>query len=190
MNDPLKKFRAEHVDFRRLLGIVEEEVQTLAMAGRPDYAILLDAMDYMTQYPDRFHHPVEDFVFAHLAQQQPQVRAAVDELHAEHRAIAASGTALRQRLEAVVNGALMPRAALLEPASEYVRVFHAHMEREERLLLPLAERALDAGDLAQIELPAPDHEDPLFGSREQHRYQALQRRLAARIGCGCAVGGA
>jgi hemerythrin-like domain-containing protein len=40
---------------------------------QPDCDLMLDIFYYMTHYPDRFHHPKEDFAFARVMRPQESV---------------------------------------------------------------------------------------------------------------------
>ena len=48
-------------------------------------------MRYMTQYPDRFHHPREDLIFTQLLKRDPGVRDDIEDLLEEHISIRLAG---------------------------------------------------------------------------------------------------
>ena len=57
-------WHADHVNFARLLNLLEGELDLLHDAGSPHYQLMLDIMYYMTHYSDVLHHPKEDLVCA------------------------------------------------------------------------------------------------------------------------------
>jgi hemerythrin-like domain-containing protein len=52
-------WHADHVNFGRLLNLLEGELRRLHDDRSPDYELMLDIMYYMTHYSDVLHHPKE-----------------------------------------------------------------------------------------------------------------------------------
>jgi len=57
---------SEHGYFLSLLDALEQEAEKLQPGRVPDYHLLLDIVDYLTHYPDQYHHPREDLLFAKM----------------------------------------------------------------------------------------------------------------------------
>lgn len=171
-------WREDHKNFAKLLDMLEEQVRVFHDAQTPNYELMLDIMYYMTHYPDAFHHPKEDLVFAKVAEIDPGERAAVQELMEQHVVLKQSGIRLLEELQGVVDGAMRPRGSIEEPAQMYIRYFRNHMHNEESELLPLALQYLQDEHWAAVEAVAPSRADPLFGAEEvEKRYEALHRRI-------------
>ncbi|AOY02341.1 hypothetical protein BJP62_12745 [Jeongeupia sp. USM3] len=95
------------------------------------------------------HQDEDDDVFPLLRERgDAALRAAVDEIAAEHDALGAQWQALRPALLALAEG----RAARLDPAAVqgFARDYPAHAAREEAELYPHAERLIPADVLARI----------------------------------------
>mgnify|MGYP000984507709 CR=1 FL=1 len=71
MKDPVGKWHEEHMYFHRLLELLRHEVDQLALGETPNYALMLDIIDYLRDYSDHVHHPREDAVFRRLARYCP-----------------------------------------------------------------------------------------------------------------------
>ena len=175
----------EHLNFSRLLGLLEAQMALFHRGEQPDYGLVQDVFFYLTNYPDRFHHPKEDFVFARVAERVPAARVRVEELAGQHRRIAESGARFLARLEATLNGAIMPREAVERPALEYVALYREHMAFEEQELFPLGRTHLTAQDWIDASVATKREDDPLFGDLVEERYRSLHRRIARDAGCGC-----
>ena len=60
MTTPTAHWHAEHVNFARLLNVLEQQLQAFHQDEHPDYALMLDICDYLQNFPDVYHHPRED----------------------------------------------------------------------------------------------------------------------------------
>jgi len=107
MTGPLAIWHTEHVYFRRLLELLQNEIDTFHRGERPNNELMLDIVAYLRDYSDRFHHPREDVAFARLAQRCPDLKVELARLGQEHRVIARAGETLRQHLEAILGGSMI-----------------------------------------------------------------------------------
>lgn len=173
----------EHRRFAALLDFVEAQVALFRRGERPDYELLQDVFFYLTSYPDRFHHPREDRVFATIAERAPAARAHVEELARQHRQIAECGAQFRACLEAVLGGAILPLEAIERPARDYVALYRRHMALEERTVFPLGRVHVRAEEWAHINAAMKPEDDPLFGELVDERYRALLRQITRAAEC-------
>jgi hemerythrin-like domain-containing protein len=179
MTNRVARWLEDHANFARLLDILEGELEAFHWAAKPDYRLMLDIMSYMTQYPDRFHHPPEELAFAKAAKKNPRIRATVELLKREHVALRVSGEALVRNLEAILNEAILPRIDVESSGREYIRDLRRHMRREEGEAFPVVARGLRAADWAEIDFAIEHRPDPLFGHAAEERFSMLRRQIAA-----------
>ncbi len=181
----IQKWITEHRNFERLLKVLEEQLELFRRGEQPDYGLMLDIVYYMTQYPDRFHHPHEDAAFAQMA--DAKVNALIAQSREQHRVIAESGKTLMERLEAVAGSVAPLKAEIEQLARTYIEYLRRNMQQEEVKLFPLAQRVLTEDDWSVISALAPKVSDPLFGGRDQERYRILQRLIASQVHCECVI---
>jgi len=177
MRNTLSIWHADHVNFGRLLNLLDGELKRMHDADSPDYERMLDVMYYMTHYPDVLHHPKEDLVFARLKERDAKAGGKVDELSAQHEQLRTLGQTLVSSLEDVLSGSIVPMERIESAARSYVNGFRRHMHTEEADVLPLAARLLDEADWARIDAEIHHFEDPLFGTNVMDRYAALRDHL-------------
>ena len=180
MNGPVALWHTEHVYFRRLLELLQAELDTFHRGERPNYELMLDVVAYLREYSDAFHHPREDVAFQRLAQRCPELRLDLARLTQEHGIIARAGEALRQQLEAVLSGAFVPRAEVEVAAATYLVYYGNHIAREDELVLERAARLLTDEDWQAVRQAALSAPDPLFGDTPAERYRALARHIGTR----------
>lgn len=187
MNPHIAKWKAEHVNFVRLLDLIDTQIALFHDGERPDYELMLDVMHYMTHYPDLYHHPREDLAFEAVFAREPAHRAIADELAAQHARIADAGTRLVRALGAIIDGVILPRATVEADAAEYSRFMRKHMQYEEAAIFPTADRVLDTKDWLMIDSKIHFITDPVFGDSVANRYMSLHRQIAQHAGCGCST---
>lgn len=185
MSDQIDTWHAEHVNFNRLLALVDNQIAQLATGERPDYELMLDIMYYMTHYPDRYHHPMEDGALEILAKRDENVRAAVAELYEQHREISRSGTKLVDELGAIVDGAMVARAEVEADAATYTGFLRRHMQKEENELFPLLRELLTEDDWRTLDSLQQQGGDPIFGGEASQRFREIQSQIARQADCGC-----
>jgi len=177
MNDPMNRWRADHANFSALLDLLEQEVAAFHEDGEPDYALMLDILAYLRQFPDRFHHPREDVAVGFLLTHEPSLRLPVNRLLQEHRVIAVAGENLERLLNQVVDGAVLARAAVEAAAAIYLTYYRHHLATEDREILPRAERLLTAQEWRRVGEAAPAALDPLSAELPQDNFRRLRERL-------------
>ncbi len=91
MSDVMAALDRDHANIAKLLELIESEILAIEVGKTPDYPLLQDIMRYMTHYPDRFHHPKEDLIFAQVLKREPGARDDVEDLLAEHISIGLAG---------------------------------------------------------------------------------------------------
>lgn len=185
MSAHTRKWQAEHANYRKLLDLLETQTQLFANGEQPDYELMSDVIYYMTQYPDRFHHPREDVAFKVLLERDPAAQPLVDDLAGQHEAIGRTGAALHADLSAAAAGAMMPRAVVETDVHDYVTFLRRHMDQEEREIFPRLATFLTEGDWFLVASAIHLNADPLFGESVQARFRALHRHIAQQVHCTC-----
>ncbi len=179
MHPLAKRLREDHRHLTRVLDFLESRIEALGRAQEVDFDLMLDAMTYITEFPNRLHHPVEDVLFAQLADRDAGAAAACREQIAEHERLFHDSAAFYGLLEAVqMDEATLTRDRLLADGRAFIAAQRAHLSREEGELLPLAERVLDPADWDRAALTAGRVDDPLDATTRPARYEALYRALS------------
>jgi hemerythrin-like domain-containing protein len=178
MSDTLALWHAEHVNFARLLNLLDHQLSLFHGGKTPDYELMQNIMFYMTHYSDVLHHPKEDLVFAKIRERDRAVAATVDALATQHARLHRSGQELVRQLDDIVNGTISSRESVEAIARDYVGTLRVHMRIEETEILPLAGQLLTDHDWAVIHAAVEHIEDPLFGKHPEMRYVALHRQIA------------
>lgn len=169
----IKNLRIDHRNMSRLLDEMETQLELFHAGENPDYVLMLDIMQYMSHYPDLFHHPKEDLIFKKLSERDPSVRLVIKDLLQKHKTLAEKGKQFADSLRTVLSEVLVEREAFETQGRDYVGTLRRHIDVEESQVFPLAERVLNEEDWKDIDDAMEAIEDPLFGATVQQEYRAL-----------------
>ena len=183
MHPLAQRLRDDHRHLTRVLDFLQSQIEALARADDVDLDLIRDAMTYITEFPNRLHHPVEDVLFESLAATDAGAAAACHEQIAEHERLFHDSSAFYGLIEAIqVDDATLTRDALVAHGREFIAAQRAHLKREENELLPLAERQLDAAAWDRAADTAALADDPLDATTRPARYEALYRAISQAAG--------
>jgi hemerythrin-like domain-containing protein len=167
----------EHRNIETLLGVLEHELEIFDRGERPDYEVIRAIISYFELYPEIYHHPQEELVFAKLKLRDPVAAAKVGNLTLEHQ----KGAERLRRVAQAVDGVLADREMLRQNVDNIVRDFikseRRHMMMEERDFFPAALKALEPQDWMEIASASTKPEDPLFSEAAEETFNALRARI-------------
>jgi hypothetical protein len=81
----IERLSREHRNIETLLAVLERELEIFDRGDRPDYEVIRAIISYFELYPELYHHPQEDLVFAKLKLRDPAAAAKVGNLTLEHQ---------------------------------------------------------------------------------------------------------
>lgn len=177
MKESIRIIHDEHRSIAAVLSGLRELARTAQdPAVRPEFAVFHAMIHYIDAFPERLHHPKEEeFLFTPLVRRAPFARPLVDALSREHD----EGAKLIRELQ----GALLrfeidwrQRAPEFAAAIKAYADFHwDHMRKEERELLPLAERHFTPEDWRALDAAFAENHDPLAGAGEDEFAELFTR---------------
>lgn len=174
MSDIMRQLHTDHINVSKLLDLLEQEIEMFHNEETPDYALMLDAMRYMVNYPDLVHHPAEDLIFEKLKRRDPDTGADVDRLTAEHQVLADRSAQFLESLRYIENETTMvSREAVEAQGVDYISLLRKHMSKEEGQVFPRVHQVLIDDDWQQIGAALKKQEDPVFGKIVTTEYRAL-----------------
>ncbi len=177
MTDIIDSLHQDHANLAKLLDALERQLGLFDQGETPDYDIVRGVVDYCLNYPDLYHHPKEDLVLEHLKAADPVAAAAIGDLAAEHEDLAALTRRFADAIDAILQDIQVPRGPFEDAARRFIEAYREHMNKEERVFLPAARRALGAADWAEIDARLSQPEDPLFGAASEERFAALRQDI-------------
>ena len=121
----IERLSREHRNIEKLLTILERELEVFDCGDRPDYEVIRAIISYFEVYPEVYHHPQEDLVFAKLRTRDAAAAAQVGDLAREHH----KGAERLQRVAQAIDNVLADREVLRQNVDTIVRDFIEHERR-------------------------------------------------------------
>ncbi len=147
---------------------------------QPDYVLLDALIEYITEVPDRLHHPKEDDVlFVKILEVLPELQPLIAKLQHEHVMGAHSTQALREALRVYQAKGAAGFTEFDAAATRYIESSRKHLITEETELLPVARQKLAPQDWAGIDAAFEANKDPWSGPTGEFR--ALFSRIVAMV---------
>jgi hemerythrin-like domain-containing protein len=178
MHPVLLQLGAEHRDMGSLLTLLRRQRSLLADPLASNIGLLVDALYYLTSFPDVTHHPLEDRIAERLLHKLAIDPDLVREHETQHDRLGRQGQDLLRDLEGAAREESMSRELVAANICLYVERLRHNMAFEELVLFPAAARHLDDQDWRAIAAGAARAApDPLFDPQVQHRFQQLRNAI-------------
>ncbi len=137
----------EHKLILRMITLVEQNTTLLEEGKFRNWQFYLDAVDFIRNYADRFHHAKEeDVLFAELIKNgMPEKQSPIEAMHMEHDQGRAHVRTMEEAAQKALEGETGQAAIIAKHAKGYAELLRGHIEKENDILYPLAERVLPEG---------------------------------------------
>ena len=187
----LQIIRYEHASLAAMLQSMRMLVERGPDEGRKNFFDVLRAMlFYIDEYPERLHHPKEsNLLFPKVVKASPRVLGAIDRLERDHMHSEKAARELQHLLLAWELLGPSRRPAFQEAFSKYIDFYLDHMNLEEEVILPEAEKVLSPAEWSEIDAAFEKNADPLTGkypptAEYEKLFSLIVQRAPAPIGLG------
>jgi nucleotide-binding universal stress UspA family protein/hemerythrin-like domain-containing protein len=181
----------------RAIGIIRDEHRSLAAVMHAwlhalatarddgtaiDPALMPAIVRYLKQFPIKLHHPKEDqHLFRRLRERTASCNDELDELQRQHELDHQMVASLERQVEALpmvrAEGRQRAIRELEDAVARYAAFLWRHLELEESVILPAAERHLLPEDWRAIDEAFTENRDPMFRGDSDKTYRQLFSRI-------------
>ncbi|MDD5347719.1 MAG: hemerythrin domain-containing protein [Candidatus Omnitrophica bacterium] len=144
---PVGVLMVEHRVIERMIKLWENELNRINATGKANSSFLGQAVDFMRTYADHFHHGKEENMLFALLRQKPLtggLASMLDGLAEEHTVSRRTVAALAAANRDYAAGAEDALAAIRESISAIIRLYPAHIRKEDKqFFLPVMEFLTD-----------------------------------------------
>lgn len=134
----------EHKLILRMIDLLEASIGLLGNGKFRDWDFYLDAVDFIRNYADRFHHAKEeDILFKALVDNgMPAENSPVAAMLMAHDQGRSYVLGMEEAASKAKAGELGQAPVIAENARGYIDLLRDHIDKEDTILYPLAERVL------------------------------------------------
>jgi hemerythrin-like domain-containing protein len=171
MKSAIDIIRSEHRALAAVLSGLSALVDGIA-SGKfdPDVKLLEAMIAYVTEVPEKVHHPKEDdYLFPALRRRDAAAAAVIDDLQREHALGPGQIAALKATLDDYDSAGPAGLPALREAVKAYCEFQWKHMSKEEKHVLPRAREVLTPEDWAAIDAAFNANDNPWEGAAGEYR---------------------
>ncbi len=141
----------EHQNIKKLLLVLEHELEVFDRSERPDYEILQTIIQYFQGYPESCHHPKEEMIFGKLKARDPTAAKRCGDVEADHGVEAKRLRSFARVVDYILADQEFLRETFHLAVHDFIEHQRHHLEKEERLLFPASVKALRPEDWAEID---------------------------------------
>jgi len=152
MQQAIAIIKDEHASMGAVLKGLQAHLESVREGrDKPDFPLLQAMFDYIEAIPDRVHHPKEDeYLFRFLRMRTNEADVVLDELEGQHGICTTLLSSVRKAMNNYKeNGDLDGFDRSLQAYADFL---WEHMRKEEKIVLPLAEKYLTNKDWEEIHM--------------------------------------
>jgi hemerythrin-like domain-containing protein len=178
MSNVVEKLHTEHLRLTQVVRLLNDQSNLRTDATAPNIALLVDALCYLTRFPDVTHHVLEDRMVERLLAKRALAAEFGHEIEAQHTTLIQEGRDLLRDLEAATRGENMSQELVDTRIQLYAERLRHNMAIEELTLFPAARKSLNEEDWRAIEDPGLHAQsDPLFDDEVGEQFAQLYRAI-------------
>lgn len=134
----------EHRLILRMIDLLEKNTTQMERGTFRNWQFYLDAVDFIRNFADRYHHAKEeDILFVELVKNgMPEKQSPIEAMLIEHDQGRAFVRALEEASGKALAGEPGQIPVIAENAKNYAELLRGHIDKEDNILYPLAERIL------------------------------------------------
>ncbi|MDF2367987.1 MAG: hemerythrin domain-containing protein [Sneathiella sp.] len=175
MSQVIAKLQEDHRRMTVLLEVLERETVAFSKGENLNFFMVETILDYIVNFPQRCHHPIENFLLKSLTRRNYEAGAVAAEILNEHEELTNIISRFAKEVEQVKLEEPILRENLVNTVREYKELLLEHMHKEETIFFPAAEQSLIQADWDVIETRMRDKGDPVFGREADREYRALHK---------------
>ena len=175
----IEKIHQDHRNIMQLIQVLSNKVNLLKEDKKIDYQLIKAIINYLKNYSDKYHHPMEDLIYAYYLKYRVVPDEVANRLSDEHKQLKVITRELADMVDMILLDAIVPKDLFIEKLELFVTRQKQHLNYEEKEILPAIKSTLSPDDWMNLSQQWKHHEyiDPLFGDRISEEFKVLADRI-------------
>ncbi|MCA9413182.1 MAG: hemerythrin domain-containing protein [Candidatus Omnitrophica bacterium] len=181
---PTEVLMNEHRIIEQVLNCLEKIAEEAKANGRVHRDHAEQAIEFFRNFADQCHHGKEEDRLFPLANERgiPQEGGPIGQMLLEHTIGREAIRKMDEALPAASDGDPAGLALYLEGAGEYLQLLRAHIQKEDRVLFPMADQVLSTQDQENLMASFEQAEKELHDPETHEKSLEIANRLAEHYG--------
>jgi len=177
---PTEALKHEHEVILMVLDAAQREVRAMGTAGRADGGRVGKLVEFFRNFVDRCHHAKEERqLFARMQQRGVAAEGGpISVMLLEHDDGRRRVASIAEAIPAAARGETSAVAAVRQNLLAYVELLRRHIEKENNVLYPIADRILTAEDQQELAEGFERIEAQEIGEGVHEKYHRLAHELS------------
>ena len=138
---PMKKLVDEHVLIKRWIALIPKVVENLDIESETGYRLILDGIDMIRSYADKYHHAKEEEILFKYFDENTDILKVMHEEHKRGRQL------VKDMLDALEN---RDRKTIAENLMTYRELLSEHIHKEDDILYPWMDKQLSNQQVGEL----------------------------------------
>jgi len=173
----LNELHQDHINLNKMLAILRLKVEKLRAGNHPNFSLMADVIDYISNYADAYHHPREDSLYHHFHGRSSELDALLKNCEQAHQRMRETCVELSETIDGILHDAVIPMDEFTDKLEAFLDEQAEHLNLEEGSLFPMIQGIATDQDWAQLITELPKSDDPLFGEKQAVQYSELYKEL-------------
>ena len=175
------KVRDEHKYSRILMSALKDQLAEYSIGKTADYNVMLEIMNYMGEFPDKFNHPVKLKLIEKVIEKESACNDDLELLLAEKSQVQGRSVEVLNALKSLTKEeSILKEEQLKIFSKDYVDMIEQHIAIESQQLIPLALELLSEREFKDLALALRGDEDHDFATVLEDKYKNLHANLHKR----------
>jgi len=133
----LTQLHLDHVNMSKLLLLLEQNLQQIRQGEIPELKLMAEAVEYIGQYADLYHHPLEEEMIEYFVEQSAELKKYQFVCHQQHRQLDEKSQKVLAPIALTLLDGMLPMEQVLNALEDFLTAQKAHLDFEEREIFPL-----------------------------------------------------
>ncbi len=175
--------KKEHETILKMVGAAETVAARLNQGVSVPFETLKSFQEFFQIFADQCHHGKEEEIFFPLleARGMPKGGGPLGVMLSEHEQGRALVQEMRQSADAYASGVEASGARWAQAAEQYAALLRSHIDKENMVLFPMAERLLSTSELEDVAEDFEKLETEKMGAGTHERLHAKMARLLEEV---------
>jgi hemerythrin-like domain-containing protein len=167
---PMKKLVDEHVLIKKWVALIPAVIENLDLESEEGRALILDGVDFIRSYADRYHHGKEEEILFKCFDPELDILKVMDEDHKTGRS----------HVKAMLEGLdRKDKSAVAKHLKAYRELLMDHIRKEDEILFPWMDRNLSMRQVGEL-FSKFDEADKQIGYSPE-KYEAFINKLEEKF---------